>query len=148
MAEAGPMLRLLAEDADDLAIISAALQDAVARVGDILWEPKARRLTIGFNRFRWEATVGGQPQRVRSALQIGDVLGVRSRRLRRDRKDAVVELLAMTFEPGEAPGGAIIFGFAGGADLRAEVECIDAVLADLSKAWPARRAPRHDTEPA
>jgi hypothetical protein len=28
------------------------------------------------------------------------------------------------------------------------VECVDAVLADLSRAWPARRAPRHDPEAA
>ncbi len=39
-------LRLLAEDAEDLEVISAALQDAVAKVGDINFEPAARRLTI------------------------------------------------------------------------------------------------------
>ena len=32
-------LRLLAQDADDLAVISAAMQDAVAKVGDIFFEP-------------------------------------------------------------------------------------------------------------
>jgi len=35
-------LRLLAQDADDLAVISAALQDAVARIGDIRFEASAR----------------------------------------------------------------------------------------------------------
>jgi len=48
-------LQLLAEDQDDLAVISAALQDAIAKVGDISYEAKARRLTIALNRFRWEA---------------------------------------------------------------------------------------------
>ena len=48
---AGPApLQLLAEDADDLAVISAALQDAVAKVGDISYEARSRRLTIAFNR--------------------------------------------------------------------------------------------------
>jgi hypothetical protein len=42
MTESAP-LRLLAQDADDLAVISAALQDAVAKIGDINFEPKARR---------------------------------------------------------------------------------------------------------
>jgi hypothetical protein len=44
---------------------------------------------------------------VRSALQFGDVLEVKARRIRRDAKDAVLELLAVTFEPagGEDPGG-------------------------------------------
>jgi len=136
-----PPLRLLAQDEADLAILSAALQDAVAKVGDIMFEAKARRLTIAFNRFRWEA---GERQRVRSALQLGGVLKVQARKLRRDRPDAVVELLALSFAPGEAPGGVLTFSFAGGGDLRAEVECIDAVLADLSKPWPTPRAPAHE----
>jgi hypothetical protein len=55
----------------------------------------------------------------------------------------VVELLALTFEPGEAPGGVVTFTFAGGGDLRAEVECIDAALADLSAPWPTPRKPEH-----
>jgi hypothetical protein len=134
-------LRLLAQDADDLAVISAALQDAVAKVGDISFEARARRLTIAFNRFRWEA---GPKQRVRSALQLGGVLNVQTRKVRRERKDAVVELLALTFEPAEAPGGTLTFSFAGGGDLRAQVECVDAVLADLSQPWPTPRAPAHE----
>ena len=140
MAETAP-LRLLAQDADDLAIISAAVQDAVAKVGDIAYEPKARLLTVVFNRFRWEA---GVRQRVRSALQLGGVLSVQTRKVRRDRTDAVVELLALTFEAGEAPGGAVTLSFAGGGDLRAQVECVDAVLADLSEPWPTPRKPAHD----
>lgn len=134
-------LKLLAEDAEDIAVISAALQDAVAKIGDISFEPRARLLTVAFNRFRWE---GGTKQRVRTALQIAGVLGVQSRRLRRDRRGAVVELLAITFEAGEAPGGTITFQFAGDADLRVEVECVDAVLADISQPWPTPRAPTHE----
>ena len=140
---AGPApLQLLAEDPEDLAVISAALQDAVARVGDIAFEARARRLTIAFNRFRWEA---GQRQRVRSALQLGGVLKVQARKIRRDRKDAVLELLAIGFEPGEAPGGTLTLSFAGGGDLRAQIECVDAVLADLSQPWPTPRVPAHET---
>ena len=33
--------------------------------------------------------------------------------------------------------------FSGGGDLQAHVECIDAVLADLTESWPARVAPAH-----
>lgn len=133
-------LRLLAQDADDLAIISAALQDAVAKVGDISFEPKARRLTVAFNRYCWEAEGG---VRVRAGLQLGGVLKVQARRIRRGVKDAVVEVLAVTFEPGEAPGGTVTISCAGGGDLRAEVECVDAVLADVSQPWPTPRAPKH-----
>ena len=47
-------LRLLAEDREDLEIISAALQDAILRPADIVWERKARTLTIQLSRFCWE----------------------------------------------------------------------------------------------
>ena len=131
-------LRLLAEDAVDLQIISAALQDAIMRPVDIRWEKDARRLTIVLSRFCWEC--GGT--RVMAAMQFGDVEAVKSRRLPR-LPEAALELLALDFEPTEAPGGRVILMFAGGGDLRIDVECLDAVLTDLSDRWPARVAPTH-----
>ena len=133
-------LRLLAEDADDLEVISAALQDAVTHIGDISWEPAARRLTITFNRFRWEAGTG---ERVIAGFQLGGVEQVQARNLRRDAKDAVLQLLALTFEPAEPPGGRILFAFADGGDLAAHVECVDAALADLCEPWRAAHKPGH-----
>lgn len=142
----GPMepLRLLAEDAEDLQIISAALQDAILRPIDIVWEKSARRVTIALSRFCWEC--GGT--RVMSAMQFGDVQAVKSRRLPRNPEQAL-ELLALDFQPEEAPGGRVILMFAGGGDLRIDVECLDAVVTDLSERWPARVAPTHlETEPS
>jgi hypothetical protein len=134
-----PPLRLLAQDEDDLTVISAALQDAVLKAADIRWERAARRLTVTLSRFCWEC--GGT--RVLAALQLGDVEAVRSRRLPR-APERPLELLAIEFLPGEAPGGRVLFMFAGGGDLCADVECLDAVLADLSQPWAARVAPAHE----
>lgn len=131
-------LRLLAEDADDLSIMSAALQDAILRPVDIVWEPAARRVTLTLSRFCWEC--GGT--RVMAAMQFGDVSAVKSRRLPRGPETSL-ELLAMHFEEAEAPGGRVLMMFAGGGDLRIDVECLDAVLTDLSERWPARIAPTH-----
>jgi hypothetical protein len=131
-------LRLLAEDGEDLAIISAALQDAILRPADIVWEKSARRLTIQLSRFCWEC--GGT--RVRAAMQFGDVISVKSRGLPR-LPDTHLELLAIHFFEGEAPGGRAILMFAGGGDLRVDVECLDAVVTDLSERWPAKVAPTH-----
>jgi len=125
-------LRLLAEDEEDLAVISAALQDAIAKVGDIEWDPRGRRFTLALNRFLWEAPGGWLGNRVRAGLQFGSVLAVKSRNLRREPPDAVVELLAVRFEPGESPGGSIRLAFAGGGDVELTVECVDAALADVS----------------
>jgi hypothetical protein len=137
-------LQLLAADPEDLKVVSAALQDAVAAIGDIRFEKGPRRLTIAFNRFRWERGAKRGGERVRSALQLGGVLEVKAKKLRREAPKAVVSLLAIAFEPGEAPGGTVVFSFAGGGELRASVECLDAVLADLSRPWPTPNRPAHD----
>ena len=137
-------LRLLAEDEDDLAVISAALQDAIAKVGDIEWDARGRRFTLALNRYLWETPGGLLGNRVRAGLQFGSVLAVKSRNLRRDPPDAVIELLAVRFEPGEAPGGAIRLAFAGGGDLELTVECVDAALADISAPWPTPSTPAHE----
>ena len=132
-------LRLLAQDDHDLMIISAALQDAVLKARDIVWEKPARRVTVTLNRFCWEC--GGT--RVMAAMQFGDVQAVKSRRLPRGPETAL-ELLAIDFEPVEAPGGRVILMFAGGGDLRIDVDCIDAVAVDLSERWPTSAPPAHD----
>ena len=49
------LLRLVALDPDDLAVISAHLQDSLLRVGDIAYLPRERRFAIQIRRFDWEA---------------------------------------------------------------------------------------------
>ncbi len=139
-------LKLMAEDADDIAPISAALQDAVAQMGDFSYEPKARRFTLALNRFRWEAGVSGRGQRVRTALQVSGVLSAKGHRLKQGAIDAVVSLLSITFEPDEAPGGDLVFTFSGGGALRLTVECVDLLMADLTDPWRAAGRPEHSDE--
>ena len=142
MADPKP-LRLLAQDAEDLSVLSAALQDAVAKIGDIRWDAQARTLTIACNRFRWEGA-GKKGERVRSALQFGDVSGVQARNLRRDAKGAIVSLMSIGFEPAEeAPAGLVVLTFSGGGDMRVSVDCLDVALADVSAPWTTPRTPGH-----
>lgn len=136
-----PPLRLLATDGEDLQILSAALQDAILRPVDVIWDTGARTVTIALCRFCWEC--GGT--RVKAALQFGDVLAVKSRGMPPAR-DTAMELLAVDFLPGDAPGGRVLMMFAGGGDLRIDVECLDAIVADLGEPWPARVAPVHEGE--
>lgn len=139
---ARPALRLRAETEADLMVMSAALQDAIGTVGDIVWEPSLRRLTLSFNRYRWE-TGGKSRERVRTGLQLNDVVTVRARNIRRERRGAVIQLLAIGFDSGEPPGGTVMFTFAGGGDLRAEVDCLELIMADVSDGWRARAVPDH-----
>ena len=75
-------------------------------------------------------------------MQFGDVQAVKSRGLPR-LPDSPLELLAIHFIEGEAPSGKVILMFAGGGDLRVDVECLDAVVADLSERWQAKVMPTH-----
>ena len=68
-------LKLLAQDADDLVLISAALQDAQVKLADISYAPAARTVTFPLTRRRWEAD--GREQ-VSCAVQFGDVMNVRA----------------------------------------------------------------------
>jgi len=142
-------LTLAAEDTEDLEIISARLQDAVAQVKDLVWLPKSRRFAALFNRFKWEESAGkksGGDLRVRAGLYFNDVLSVQSQNIRKDARDAVMSLLAIRFTPkGEGdPAGTVELVFAGGASIRLDVECIDAGLTDVSGEWAARGRPDHD----
>jgi hypothetical protein len=145
MAATGP-LRLIARDPEDVPPVSAALQDAVGQIGDFLYEPKARRFTLALNRYRWESPRKGRGERVRTALQAGEVTAARAHRLKQGADDAVISLLSVTFEPGDPPGGALVFTFSGGGALRLEVDCIDLVMADVSAPWKAAARPGHPDE--
>ncbi len=141
-----PELTLAAEDAEDLEIISARLQDAVAAAegpGLAAEEPAlrgaAQPLQVGGRRAKTDL-------RTRSLLHFDDVLSAQSRGLKRGAPDAVVSLLAIRFTPkgAEDPGGTVELVFAGGGSIRLEVECIDAGLSDVSGDWAARGRPDHD----
>jgi Protein of unknown function (DUF2948) len=137
-------LRLLAEDASDLEIISAAAQDAIFRVADAIWLPSARRFTLKIQRFVWETgSASGKGERVWSALSFDGVLGVRAKQVAQSRRDAFASLLAVRFEIGEAPAGVLTLELADGGVIALDVECLDVVLADLSEAREAVGRPTH-----
>lgn len=140
------LLRLRAVDKDDLAVLAAAIQDAAFVMGDIAYDPKARRFTAQLNRFRWEKVRKRGPfERVRSVLAVETVLGVQSRNVRLGAADAAGVILDARFEAGaEEPSGAIVVSLGGGGDIRLQVECIDATLTDLGAPWPTSHRPDHE----
>jgi hypothetical protein len=140
------LLKLVAEDAADLEIIGAAVQDALVRVGDVSFDRKARRFAMLVNRFRWEeAGEAGPFERVRAALSFESVLNARSRNVRQDSDDALALVLSIAFVPDEdPPGGVVKLVLAGGGEIELDVECLDAVLLDMGNAWRTPRRPDHE----
>jgi hypothetical protein len=126
-------LKLIALDADDLAVISAHVQDARVQTGDIIWRQGEKRLVVGMNRLDWEQTLAGEatPRRMVSALRFDRVLACKSRDIDLAAPEAALELLGIEFHPGEPPGGSAVLMFSQGGALRLDVECLECELADL-----------------
>jgi len=144
-------LKLIAFDVDDLAVLSAHLQDALVRVGDLAWLPAERRFAAVGNRFDW-ADALKQGTSNASAPYLRRQAGLRFERVRGAqllgidvrRKDAILSLLAIAFEPSEPPAGFVTLRFADGAGIRLQVECIEAELKDLGPVWRAASMPKHE----
>lgn len=139
-------LRLMAADADDLNVLSACLQDAVMKVGDLAYLPNERRFAFVANRFLWEtpgARGAGPYWRTRAGAHFDDVKAVRQLNIRAEAKDAVIEILSIGFEAGEDGAGTVTLTFAGGGAIRLDVDAVNAELRDLSEPWRTQSKPEH-----
>ncbi len=146
-------LRLRAEAAEDLEVISALVQDAVAQTSEISWAPRQRRFALLLNRFRWEdapaATRQRRPfERVQAVLSVESVLRARGGGLDPRDRDLVLDVLALVFEPGADGAGTLRIVLAGDGEIELEVECLDLSLTDVTRPYEAvsAGAPSHDTD--
>jgi hypothetical protein len=139
-------LKLRAEDEEDLAVISAILQDALVAVGEMTFQPEQRRFVLVANRFCWEPDAGGERrdnERIMAGLCIDRVRAVQRRGFNPREADRLLSLLAIGCE-----GGALYLHFAGGSSVRLEVDGILCHLDDLGEPWPTRWRPRHPVSDA
>lgn len=143
-------LRLRAEAAEDLPVVSALVQDAVFTGADMGFSRKGRRFDVLLNRFRWEdraaAARGRRPfERVRSVLSVLDVTSVASQGLGREERDSVLSVLALEFEPGEDGTGVLTLVLAGDGAVRLGVECVNLTLTDVTRPYraPSGKVPEH-----
>lgn len=142
-------LKLIALDAEDLRILSCHLQDAVIRVGDMAYLKEGMRFAAIANRFDWEGAVKSKDdefQRRRTGLRFERVKSAQVQGIDLKKKDVVLVLLAVAFEPGDEPEGTLILHFAGGGAIRLGVECIEAELRDLGAVWSTQHKPEHASD--
>ncbi|HEV7438852.1 MAG TPA: DUF2948 family protein [Methylobacterium sp.] len=143
------LLKLAALDAEDLTVISAHLQDAVLRAGDLTYLAAEHRFVLALRRFDWSLREGEAPRRRLAGVHFERVLGVRTRGIAPGQdSDAGLSLLAVTFEPGDAPSGTVTLVFSGGTAIRLDVECIEVRMKDLGPVWETETRPGHAADPA
>lgn len=142
------LLRLLALDEEDLAVVSAHVQDAVMKVANIDYSPASKQFMLTMNRFAWEAAAGGRKagdERRQSVLAFSRVLSAKAHGIDRGKKEDVLSLLAVRFVGRDAPAGTVELVFSGDSAIRLDVECIEARLADTGGSWGASSRPTHRT---
>ena len=140
-------LNLGAQDADELQVLSALIQDAIFPITEMTWQAKQRRFGLLLNRFRWEEGARGQtaPERVQSILVVDNVMSVASQGVDRVETDMILSVLSATFEAGDDGAGDIVFTLAGDGAIRLSVEAIEVTLKDVTRPYvaPSKKAPSH-----
>lgn len=143
-------VKIVALEPDELQLVSAYMQDAIIKIGDISYLSDKQKFVLLANRFERENLEGAKPGagfRIRCGLVFSRVESVRTRKIRQGANDAVLSLLSMEFEAGEAaPQGCVVMMFSGGGEIRLDVECVEVQMEDLGEHWPTKNIPAHDDE--
>ncbi len=134
-------LRLGVLDEDDLAVISAHLQNAEARIADMAFLPQEKRFVLVVARFDWPLAASGRFVRRQTGLHFERVMQAARSGFSAEAKAPPEQLLAITFEPRDPPGGFVRLTFAGAAQIRLTVECLEAEMRDLGPSWVVDERP-------
>ncbi len=155
-AEHGPRprrLKLRADDPEDLAVVSAQLQDAIVPIGDMAYLAAQKRFVMVANRFMWEvdsvetelATDGdGSPDdrpvylRSNCGIRFEGVTAVRSRGVDLQDRAQLLELLAVRWVDGGTE-----LDFSGDATVRLDMKRPVCLMEDIGEPWPTTRRPSH-----
>ena len=146
-------MKLRADDPEDLAIVSAQLQDAIVPIGDMAFLAAQKRFVMVANRFMWEigavengaATEDGDvppdgPVYLRSncGIRFEGVTAVRSRGVDLQDRTQMLELLAVRWVDGGTE-----LDFSGDATVRLEMKRPVCLIEDIGEPWPTTRRPSH-----
>ena len=139
-------LKLIGKNEEDLKVISAYLQDSIVAVRDIIYLKKNRTFIMVVNRFMWEDVERGvfrQNKRIRCAVKFEDVTNVRSKNVNQNKRDKILECLAIKFISKIGKDYEIRIFFSGDSIITINAECIEVVLDDLSEPWNVKHVPKH-----
>ena len=140
------LLKLKAEDAEDLETIAVLLQDSVVPISEMAFKREEQRFAMVANRFRWETTDGGHVEgqiyeRVHCGVRFEEVKSVQVQNFDQKRRDKILSLLTIG-----AVDGVIDLVFAAGGVVRLEVDRIACRLEDFDRPWPTQWRPAHPEE--
>lgn len=135
-------LKLRAVDTQDLAVLAAFLQDAIANVSEMAYLPDQHVFALAVCRFRWERALSATPEdvfeRVSCAVTIGGVDIPKYRGFSLKDRSRTMPLLTMLFDD-----QAVTLTFGGDAAVRLPVAGLDVRIEDFGDCWPTMTKPEH-----
>ena len=139
-------LKLIARTEEDLRVVSAHLQDAIANIADIANLEKNKIFLLQLNRFMWEDVEKGvfrKNKRIRTVLKFENVISVNSKNINQSKKDTFLDFL--TIETNKMPDNnyEMKIVFAGDSIIKVISEVIEVTLDDQGSAWDTKNMPKH-----
>ena len=139
-------LKLIAKTEDDLRVVSAHLQDAIANTSDIANLTTNKIFLMQLNRFMWEDVEKGvfrKNKRIRTILKFENVLKAISKNINHSKKNKFLDFL--TIESRQMPDNnyEMKMVFAGDLIIKIIAEIIEVTLDDQGEAWETKNIPKH-----
>ena len=139
-------LKLIARTEDDLRVVSAHLQDAIANISDMANLKKNKIFLMQLNRFMWEDVEKGvfrKNKRIRTILKFENVLKANSKNINQSKKNKFLDFL--TIESRQMPDNnyEMKIVFAGDLIIKIIAEIIEVTLDDQGEAWETKNIPKH-----
>ena len=133
------LLKLRAEDAEDIQVISAMLQDAIVPLCDIVFQDDQKVFVVVAQRLRRERGETGAGERVCCAVTIKGVGSVQTRGIDQKQQTRMLDLLAIMIE-----GTSLNLVFADDAHIRLDLSAWTITVEDFGESWPALCHPCHE----
>ena len=143
-------LSLVAQNEEDLVVISTLCQDSIIKVANIKWAKKSKRFYLLINRFCWELNDLSKKKssnmfRINSIMSFNSVLSVKSAGIQQNNNSDITSLLTINYNFFNFEKQAIDLIFSGNSQISLNIECIDVFLKDISEPFEGTtsKQPKH-----
>ena len=143
-------LSLVAQNEEDLVVISTLCQDSIIKIANIKWAKKSKRFYLLINRFCWELNDLSKKKssnmlRINSLMSFNSVLSVKSAGIQQNNNSDITSLLTINYNFFNFEKQAIDLIFSGNSQISLNIECIDVFLKDISEPFEGTtsKQPKH-----
>ena len=143
-------LSLIAQNEEDLVVISTLCQDSIIKIANIKWAKKSKRFYLLINRFCWELNDLSKKKssnmlRINSLMSLNSVLSVKSAGIQQNNNSDITSLLTINYNFFNFEKQAIDLIFSGNSQISLNIECIDVFLKDISEPFEGTtsKQPKH-----